>query len=977
MIKFKISINGTDFTSNVTYPVNYSDLLDESLDQAFIQMRTTEKEFNILSDVHIVIIDGTGEQLTKDYIISRDKAIEIPIGSGIYKHEIELIERTKLLEGFIVDSISFNNVLAKNISPSNVTPIEQLKEETPLGFEIDEVDTYTSPKEYLTSFTIKSQYEMLSTYYMTQFGGNPTSEQILRPAYYDNKTFALEIYVNNKLFKTISNIYEGYTFNSLPYGNITIFYGFSFTNGGLYNIIYSYTFRVVNTSNIPNWTIASVIDRVLDLAEPLRYNKTTGIKDTPRYKLNEAQHEEFDLIESPEFAFTSDTLREILNKIGEKLHAMPRLIGNEIYYDKYGGTEYATVASGALLKDCNQCVYKESEYSLDDYATGLDSTVDNLVNKLSHSTLIEPYANGYKTVRSETGYIRVTDENMIIETEYPIYDVSKLEVGFMYAGQAFTVKTDITSYVYEYAQYENLSSVYNGKSYALYFTQGENNIKGLNFKDPNTIDDSLNNYSIINIILEAAQGISGFDRKNIEYPGISFRISYTPIYTARIQQNKTYYIENSKPFRKVYNQGSNLIETRYYGENLKGTIARIGNKQRKLTYVFKNIKSIPKAGQLFDDDLYISSVNVSINPEHISVTIDLSENWNMLSQYIGIDSKKRYYEVSEKQAVTRISNYTDYILISNEPKPFGASFFNEQDFYAYILGTLTKDYIDYRKSKISFVKAYGQRVDGTNLPTIILPVIASAFGNAMVFTFKYADSYSAGNTVSEIHMFDINGYYQNGCEYCDAYGRMEYLNFDFYDNGINPQTYGASKVIGMNLPLTSSMLEINDGNITDPTENIKGAITTGNMPIVYRKNSTEIPNINYQIEFVTDDRNIIIGSAFAKNCQLVSGYLGHTIKFYILPNKINKFIEKIDLKGAKEVVIDPNYNETDVYIGLGFITGDIAERSNELTITNNLTGQAWAVVDTTTNELLFGSNKTLNIGDVISPYISFVGKIYN
>lgn len=964
MIKQQIKINGVDYSKYLIAPVNIQFKLDKSLDEGSIVLKGIPvKLFPQQSDVEIKLNDET-EERKYEFIISNDFSKAEPVGSGIYYHEIKLVERTKLLEFLIVESISFNNPLEKNILGTQVLPINVYKEGEVLDFQLDIENTYISPLQIGSTFTIKSQYEMLTDYYEKIYNGNVPLDKIIMGGYYDNEEIALSVYVNDlKVFST-SSVETGYTIANLPFGTVTIFYGFRTYDPPYESSFYKYTFRVVNTAaNAAKWTIASVIDRVLDLAEPLRYNKTTGIKDTPRYKLNEAQHEEFDLIEAPEFAFTSDTLREILNEIGEKLHAMPRLIGNEIYYDKYGGTEYATVASGALLKDCNQCVYEDHSFDINDYATTLDSTVDNLVNRLSpeEGVLTEPYLNGYKTLRSESGYIRVTDSNMIIETLYPIYEPVSLEIGFAHLGENYTIKKDITSYLYESAEYENLSSLSGGKSYAIYFTQGQNNIKGLNFKDPDPISPALQNYSIINIICEVMNIDLSTLLTNIEYPTISYRFSYIPIYTARIQQNKPYYIEGNKQYKKAYNQAANLIETRYYGENIKGAIARTGNIQSKATYTFSKVASIPKAGQLFNDDLYISVINISVQPSYIAVTIELSQNWNMLSQYIGIDSKKRYYEVSEKQSVTRISNYTDYLVISDTVKDIDNSFINFAQFPSYILQTLRQT--DENKSRISLAKVYGETESNDKLPAVLLPVISSAFGNAMVFTFKYADSYSAGNTVTEILRNGISGYYQKGTQYADMYGRMEYLNFDLYSTDIAPADFATAKEIGLALPLTEDSEE-------------RGIITTGNMPIVYRKNSTEIPNINYQIEIVSDKQNYVIGSAFARNCALVSGYLGteHKAKFYILPNRINRFSEVINISNGTEISISPIIDQTqNNVILLGFNN----TYTGEYVVPDGVAGLSWVLVDGETNELLFGCNEPITAGKVISPYISFVGKIYN
>ena len=46
-------------------------------------------------------------------VVASDNVTELPAGSGKYKHELYLIERTKLLEGYIGQSLTFTNALGK------------------------------------------------------------------------------------------------------------------------------------------------------------------------------------------------------------------------------------------------------------------------------------------------------------------------------------------------------------------------------------------------------------------------------------------------------------------------------------------------------------------------------------------------------------------------------------------------------------------------------------------------------------------------------------------------------------------------------------------------------------------------------------------------------------------------------------------------------------------------------------------------
>ena len=159
----------------------------------------------------------------------------------------------------------------------------------------------------------------------------------------------------------------------------------------------------------PKWTASDVINRVTDLAEPIRKG------ERPRFRLQGdnldgtyaegSQAALFDHIPSPEFAFTKQTLRENLRAVGEIIHGEPRLkpvkdgTGEwffEITYDLYGQTErWKHAARPYVLKSVTQ--------NVNTYASALDTHAENLVNKQTNysGVIVEPYANGAETVRTE------------------------------------------------------------------------------------------------------------------------------------------------------------------------------------------------------------------------------------------------------------------------------------------------------------------------------------------------------------------------------------------------------------------------------------------------------------------------------------------------------------------------------------------------------------------------------------------------
>jgi hypothetical protein len=99
---------------NLAIPVKYGMLLDEQLDFATVSLiRIKRKEFKPLTRARLTITSETDytepQSNVIDYFIANDEFYESPVGSGAYNHELTLIELTKLLECFPLETLCFTN----------------------------------------------------------------------------------------------------------------------------------------------------------------------------------------------------------------------------------------------------------------------------------------------------------------------------------------------------------------------------------------------------------------------------------------------------------------------------------------------------------------------------------------------------------------------------------------------------------------------------------------------------------------------------------------------------------------------------------------------------------------------------------------------------------------------------------------------------------------------------------------------------
>ncbi len=1032
-----VYIGGKNVSANTVLPLKIGNFLDERLDECQLSLRGVNKEhFTPLTPVEIVVknkrywgmknADGKTTEKTYHFVIANDSASEMQIGKGLYNHDLYLIEVTKAAECFVVDTITFTNDLGRfyaeesdaspNVRYNNMLTSANVTESTGNGYKIK--SGVSAGNIYIPSFGQLNTFRWVDDDNRTPGGGTSISyDQNNCIFVYKSSDYKVRTnFMTNDILEPSGTVIargtsgdrRGDTLNgitvNLGAGAYIVEYTYllqevvfnavgqpSFRIIGAYCCTYYFTV-VENKLPLKEWTITDVIERTLDLTEPLRRGEKA------RFKLNTAQAEQFDKILAPQFSFTKQTLRECLQEIGKVIHGEPRLTpkkdgnGNwyyEVSYDMYASQEQSGIyALPYIKKDVSQVV--------DSYATYLDSNAENLVNQLDKfsGVIVEPYRGGARTVRTENLYVRIEDSNMLIPTQYPIYTVDKLE--YVYTDGGVLKSVDITPWLFEKSVYDTQLSSYAerypfSKAYGLYYSQGEKNIGGLNFKVDAAAFADFKNYAITNILRSATNSSSGF---NSDYPKMAFRITYTPFYNVRVAQTKPNYKDFSRPAALIYNQASNVIESRYYGENLKGAIARLGNIEKSLTYLLYRIEQIPKAGQMFDKDYYISVVTAEILPTVIKCTIGLSKDFNRLSAYIGINSEKRYSEISQTQAVERNTLYREYIVVGAQETPDNDCLIGNK-LLAMIADTFTQNG---GYSPLSNVCAWGTSYQGTDVANgvaINLPVISSAFGNSISFSWRYADNYSAGDiSIFEANAFtsdDVSGYFQNSQPYTDYYGRLYYYNFDLQSQGPSVNA-GNLTDIGLDLP-KGTKVTVSSGYVS----------TVGKTPYIMRKDNREALQCNFQIDFVTNLDNFIIGSALASYCPAVrgSGNVNDsnnplTARLYVFDTDLNKFTdhveayENVDLSKMQSAAVTVNVSNGYFTVSAGtFPTTESGANKGKSwaiitaqhSITKRVENEKGAISNQTKfygGDLLIGRNIDVTAGQAFTPiYFTKKREIFN
>lgn len=912
IVNIKQNDGFVELAATAVFPFRFGELLDERLDEAYVDIiNDTTEEYAPLTEFSITATAG-GETVTKYYALARDRA-ETNRLTGKVKHSLYLLERTKKLEGIVCPSLTFTNASAK-VYTENVARAFYTDEasSTPTASEIDfpyktlvpiavaSGEVYNVPTAKAVAESLAEQfaaaysdlYNDVSATMSANPSGSPSGHNYLTSVTVSQDEDIPQTYYWDDAVSVTPTSFLRLTYT------VCISYRANIGENLLSAVYRYYVTPTVVSNRLPlkKWTITDCVNRVLFCAEPLEAADHNNIfTPTPRYTFRDDQAAKYDKVIAPECSMTQCTLREQLKVIGTYIHGEPRLDENDkIYFEDYGITTEANV-SGL------PCVYKAASWDINDFCTEIRSNAQNLVSALGYAdgALIEPAQGWYRSLRSETAYARTDESNGEASTQYLVYEVDSLKCGILGddVSTYYIEPRETKAYLFESTVYSaNLSSYKDtypySKSYALYYTQGAKNIKGMFFRADTTGNNAVfSRYAISNILgaLDNTRDASEIDRYLQKHPErLVFQITYKPIYPTLISHGKSLYVSGEERHTKVYNQGENLIETQYYGENLKGVVARLGNVERERTFLLSTFSQIPRTGQMIDG-YAISAVSVEMMPFSLKCTVGLTKDFNRISEYIGVSSVKRMYEVSERMVYNRDILIHNTALISmNAPTNTYTSLFDSP----ITTEALYRIFIPTGKTQqpISMAAIYGSNKQHKMLYDydISLPVIPTALGNAMTFYFAFKDNYSAGSAARYTEAnAGVTGYWMDDVRYTDFYGRMYNLHFALYAgaNGatlkpstFTPNPYDLPEAIGL-FPGSTDVTDVNYAIV-------------GSYAI--RKDSRERISVTAELEFKTDDPSIIVGSGLARYCSLVSNVSDYGVEVYaitdpsVLPTKFDK-----------------------------------------------------------------------------------------
>lgn len=782
---------------------------------------------------------------------------------ALYDHTIELIELTKLLEREVCDTMTVTNYLGHDVAVPGVAASWSVTYDpyklVDSGFSYEQTPpVYVSPTKQFSTLSILPQEKVFKL----------PEDNVLIQYHWGTGTVTVTSPSRETILTQDSNV-EG-SVNLVEEGTYIVQYELkvmTHTTGSTgYNEDPLTCFiTIASFKTLPNstpWTITDVVNRILSAGVTRR----VGI-DTQKYVFDETQAANYANVRAPEFFFTRGTLWDALSTVGGFIHAIPRLVDQNredgrltVRFDELNSDEEYDMSNLPSVR------YYDEQISGEEYCEEIDSPAQNLLNTTDRATgaVTEPSNGGWRAVNCPESDVTIDADTMTFPADQPFYQVTGLEVKWGQDGEVL----DAFPYLYEAAEYRVLSS-YSGevypysKGWALCYTQGGREITGLNFTltQPDGVSTLKNKYAIVNIF-EALGVDIGNDSDFAN--NLFYRITYIPQSELRVTQKKPYLTHVGKG-ALIYNQGGNTIESEYFGQKMKGAIARIGNVIRRRTFICNKFVKVPKIGQTYSPDGVpekISNVDCSYEKLYIKVTVTSVPNFNRLAEYTGVNSNYRLYDISEKQSVDRFVHYEESCVLSNSALDTGTPMIiggNGLSAYMSMFTTAAETDNPYKVTAALFNSRAGRTEEdaatGVENNPITLACASFGFGTSLVFYANTQDNYGAGRQSSD-------DYWQSSSkkrtskqvQYSDGLGNLSTMDV----------TFGTAFTASDSLPFDYP--QGNENSLIASQQLLNSA----SNPFFISKDSREAIHFSYQLHHQADAFDIVIGNGLSKFNPLVS-----------------------------------------------------------------------------------------------------------
>ena len=521
-------------------------------------------------------------------------------------------------------------------------------------------------------------------------------------------------------------------------------------------------------------------------------------------------------------------------------------------------------------------------YDANQVCSEIDTDIANIIaTNQGTASVVFPSQNGWISPRTDD--VQLTDQNCEIQTPSIIEKIVKIYInqrvislgadnGMLYdiTGEEML---DVTEFFPEYKKYQSLETlgtydyqIFNTDLYknnTCYWTEDSQTLTLVPTEFASGWGVGTERSAIFNLIVSAIYkqyAPSGEDSEGKyitvngnrvqfpytfqrEYPrSLQFRVEYIP----RDSSTKIRAVKQEKcdyEYVLPYNQRAEIVDAPSLGQELDKSVNQMGVNYIKTVQKYKTLDDILPIGTAYIDgaDTYILTVNEheQISNKNITVTHSFSKNWSMLSEYLKQNKQYRNTNIPTDILVRNL-HYQDFIELS-ETKSANYSGFLSVSGRSYISKALSGG-VTSVNTEINNMCIY--RGEGTT-EGVIVSCSSFAVKKSLVFSGKMQNNLTAGKKVDP-----DNDYYCQDVLYTDENGEIE----------------TGSILLGVGILGTS--LNANSLPESNTYENrLNQTLASGVFN--FEKSSAEHINFTYQIHFVSEMPDIVIGHMLAESCPLI------------------------------------------------------------------------------------------------------------
>lgn len=472
-------------------------------------------------------------------------------------------------------------------------------------------------------------------------------------------------------------------------------------------------------------------------------------------------------MQCPEMQWNTPTLREVLNDLMMVADCIPILKNGQISY--FDLTQINMNNGLPVNWENNSHVnYVSKSRSSEDYVSELQVNLQNVTNQTEGVNNLVTKSEWIYFSPEENNVVLTTD-NMVLKTQYPIYNLKSLIMFFPGHGNyngdnpsgvnkwmsLDLVEAGIVSEYQEWITKKvdynsqpptrgDIASFANSQNWSVYYTRNSNEIKNWNHKTKYWWQNYFLYEELGKSIIRYLYNTVGGESVDSGWYGIFFKAEYETLEGCIFRASKG---ENTSHQRVVIdNQTNSMVDSYNQGFLEYQKANRLGNEQLQINARFNNGEQLIYIGDTYDDSV-IYQCQYQYFKNHIEVNALATKNYILREYFTGVKSKIRSWRISDaSEACFRqelIKYYCEFDYGIHLDKDMDN--FDDYPISEYLMSPI----YEYEKGPIKYVFIKTRSNDGSGNvwhPTqgyFNLDLISRMVGNSLIFTFNFNDNFWA------------------------------------------------------------------------------------------------------------------------------------------------------------------------------------------------------------------------------------------